>query len=147
MEELTADLQKAKTDIGDLGGEASLKGVADSVDRMLMTIDVNKKLSKALIDGMSRSDMTKLQTALATKNGDLKVNTFKSIIFKTEMAALKRNDDQVIKMKEILRVISKYILIVGHGSSSGDISWDAIIEVVADAIQEHDQNVGSAMRA
>ena len=142
IEAVNDELEILKAKIGDVSNDGVLSQVGMSINDLLNQVNANPKYSKMKFEGMSRDNMVRVKDTMDSKGGDLKVRTISNIIYKQELDAIKKKENQINNMREGLRVSTKYMLVKGNANTAGAIGWEALKEFLEEAIKEHDKAEG-----
>ena len=89
-----------------------------------------------------RDELVRIQNTLEGKNSDLKVATFKNLLFKAETKQLVTKTKSIEVMKVALLVASKLLLTKTYGNENGNIQWAVMKETIEDVKKEMDKAAG-----
>ena len=142
LEEVMEEYSKQESAVGDLSGDAVLNAVGSSITFLMNRVNACGKVSKVIMKEWTRENMVRVHSLMDSKGGDMKINSFKQVLFKKELDEIKKKEDQIAVLKEAMKTAAKRMIISGHGNSGGQISWEAIKEFLAEEIEMHDIRKG-----
>jgi hypothetical protein len=123
LEEVLGEYRRMVIEVRDIANDPALANIGGVNTMTLQKAKASPEALKLMLQALSKGNVMKMLSILDGKNGDVKCENLKKLVFKTSLDASKLLEEQLKGLRDAMLITTKFLHITGYGSEDGMISW------------------------
>ena len=144
LEYMAREIAKQSDDMAAITDDPVVMEISEFTRTMFINTVEGPDMMRALLKQMNKATVMKALAALDGKNGEVKIETMKKLIYKNQLSMISRKEDQMKSMKDLMTDITKYMIISCYAGEDGLIAWTGMKKDAMEANTEIDKAAGRA---
>ena len=143
IDDVLKELNDLSKRTGSLTGDSVLLKIGQIIVNIVTQASNDPRSAHTILQSMSRESLVQISGSLDASSTDLKLNTLKNILFKTDFEDMRNKEQSMSILKESMKAAVKLLFVKSFSNEFGLIQWNSVKTEVEEIKKQIDKAEGA----